>query len=171
MYPGLGWVMWRNVEYLPEEMIFYDNYLGEELPRSGTASARYCLDVYCLGEVLARSGTALARYRIDEVLPKSGSAPARKAGGTQRSNRAPLISQTGVTGDACRHQGAVYHLELQPRGLQHCCTVLPGAADMVPVGNTEGCGCFSLLTSSGKARWNDPCTVDAERRLIGFLQA
>ena len=37
VYPGLGWVMWRSVEYLPEEMIFYDNYLGEVLPRESTA--------------------------------------------------------------------------------------------------------------------------------------
>ncbi|GAB4819502.1 hypothetical protein N2152v2_006548 [Parachlorella kessleri] len=28
VYPGLGWVIWRSAEYLPEEMIFWDNYLG-----------------------------------------------------------------------------------------------------------------------------------------------
>ena len=32
VYPGIGWVLWKNKEYLPERLIFYVNYLGGEQP-------------------------------------------------------------------------------------------------------------------------------------------
>ncbi|MCX6390796.1 MAG: glutamate decarboxylase [Solirubrobacterales bacterium] len=32
VYPGVGWVVWRNKESLPEELIFKVNYLGGEMP-------------------------------------------------------------------------------------------------------------------------------------------
>jgi glutamate decarboxylase len=32
VYPGVGWVMWRTPEYLPEDLIFKVNYLGGEMP-------------------------------------------------------------------------------------------------------------------------------------------
>lgn len=28
VYPGIGWALWRAPEYLPESMIFYEDYLG-----------------------------------------------------------------------------------------------------------------------------------------------
>ncbi len=28
VYPGLGWVIWKDKSYLPESMCFYANYLG-----------------------------------------------------------------------------------------------------------------------------------------------
>jgi glutamate decarboxylase len=31
VYPGLGWVVWRTAEYLPEELIFKVSYLGGEM--------------------------------------------------------------------------------------------------------------------------------------------
>lgn len=31
VYPGLGWVIWKDKKYLPEEMVFYVNYLGGEV--------------------------------------------------------------------------------------------------------------------------------------------
>lgn len=30
VYPGVGWVVWRSPEYLPQELIFNINYLGAE---------------------------------------------------------------------------------------------------------------------------------------------
>ncbi|WIA28305.1 hypothetical protein OEZ86_010856 [Tetradesmus obliquus] len=30
VYPGLGWVMWRSRQYLPESLVFHDNYLGKD---------------------------------------------------------------------------------------------------------------------------------------------
>jgi glutamate decarboxylase len=32
VYPGVGWVVWRDAECLPEELIFKVNYLGGEMP-------------------------------------------------------------------------------------------------------------------------------------------
>lgn len=32
VYPGLGWVVWKGKEYLPQEMNFAVNYLGAEVP-------------------------------------------------------------------------------------------------------------------------------------------
>ena len=32
VYPGVGWVIWRNAEALPEELIFWVNYLGDNMP-------------------------------------------------------------------------------------------------------------------------------------------
>ena len=30
VYPGLGWVIWRSQEYLPESIVFHVNYLGSD---------------------------------------------------------------------------------------------------------------------------------------------
>ncbi len=32
VYPGVGWVVWRDKDELPEDLIFYVNYLGGEMP-------------------------------------------------------------------------------------------------------------------------------------------
>lgn len=32
VYPGLGWVVWRSQEYLPEDLIFHVTYLGGDMP-------------------------------------------------------------------------------------------------------------------------------------------
>jgi glutamate decarboxylase len=32
VYPGVGWVVWRNSEALPEDLIFWVNYLGDNMP-------------------------------------------------------------------------------------------------------------------------------------------
>lgn len=32
VYPGVGWVVWRDQEHLPEELIFHVNYLGGDHP-------------------------------------------------------------------------------------------------------------------------------------------
>jgi len=32
VYPGVGWVIWRDEEHLPEDLIFRVNYLGGEMP-------------------------------------------------------------------------------------------------------------------------------------------
>lgn len=30
VYPGVGWVVWRSPEYLPQELVFNINYLGAD---------------------------------------------------------------------------------------------------------------------------------------------
>ena len=32
VYPGVGWVIWRDAEALPDELIFHVNYLGDDMP-------------------------------------------------------------------------------------------------------------------------------------------
>lgn len=32
VYPGVGWVLWRDAQCLPHDLIFYVNYLGGEMP-------------------------------------------------------------------------------------------------------------------------------------------
>jgi glutamate decarboxylase len=32
VYPGVGWVLWRDTEALPEELVFRVNYLGGDMP-------------------------------------------------------------------------------------------------------------------------------------------
>ena len=32
VYPGVGWVVWRDVDALPEDLIFWVNYLGDNMP-------------------------------------------------------------------------------------------------------------------------------------------
>jgi glutamate decarboxylase len=31
-YPGIGFVVWRSQEYLPEDLVFHVNYLGGDMP-------------------------------------------------------------------------------------------------------------------------------------------
>ena len=32
VYPGVGWVVWRSKDELPEDLIFHVNYLGGDMP-------------------------------------------------------------------------------------------------------------------------------------------
>jgi len=32
VYPGVGWALWRDAEALPEDLIFWVNYLGDDMP-------------------------------------------------------------------------------------------------------------------------------------------
>jgi glutamate decarboxylase len=32
VYPGVGWVIWRNPDDLPDELVFHVNYLGGDMP-------------------------------------------------------------------------------------------------------------------------------------------
>jgi glutamate decarboxylase len=32
VYPGVGWVVWRDAEALPDDLIFWVNYLGDNMP-------------------------------------------------------------------------------------------------------------------------------------------
>lgn len=40
VYPGLGWVIWKDKEYLPDEMNFSVNYLGAEISQVGLNFSR-----------------------------------------------------------------------------------------------------------------------------------
>jgi glutamate decarboxylase len=40
VYPGLGWVVWRTHQDLPEDLIFYVNYLGGQMPTFALSFSR-----------------------------------------------------------------------------------------------------------------------------------
>nr|NQU89419.1 glutamate decarboxylase [Bacteroidota bacterium] len=40
VYPGVGWVVWRDKSELPEDLIFYVNYLGGEMPTFALSFSR-----------------------------------------------------------------------------------------------------------------------------------
>jgi len=40
VYPGVGWVMWRTPEDLPQELVFHVNYLGGDMPTFGLNFSR-----------------------------------------------------------------------------------------------------------------------------------
>ncbi|HUC59491.1 MAG TPA: glutamate decarboxylase [Streptosporangiaceae bacterium] len=40
VYPGLGWVIWRSADYLPEDLIFNVSYLGGSMPTFGLNFSR-----------------------------------------------------------------------------------------------------------------------------------
>lgn len=40
VYPGLGWIIWRDKEYLPDDMNFSVNYLGAEISQVGLNFSR-----------------------------------------------------------------------------------------------------------------------------------
>ena len=39
-YPGIGFVVWRSAEHLPEELVFRVNYLGGDMPTFGLNFSR-----------------------------------------------------------------------------------------------------------------------------------
>ncbi|WP_434317969.1 glutamate decarboxylase [Leifsonia sp. P73] len=78
VYPGIGWVVWREADLLPEELIFKVSYLGGEMPTFGINFSRPGAQVLLQYYQFLRLGfdgykrvqTAsrdVARYLADEV--------------------------------------------------------------------------------------------------------
>jgi glutamate decarboxylase len=40
VYPGVGWAVWRDADALPEDLVFYVNYLGGNMPTFGLNFSR-----------------------------------------------------------------------------------------------------------------------------------
>ena len=78
VYPGVGWVLWRDVAALPHELIFYVNYLGGELPtftlnfsRPGAEVAAQYYNFFRLGRsgyrAVQQASRDVAMYLAGEV--------------------------------------------------------------------------------------------------------
>lgn len=78
VYPGLGWVVWRDKSFLPEEMNFSVNYLGSEIYQVGLNFSRPAAQI--LGQYynfirlgfegykkVQKESMALAKYLWDEI--------------------------------------------------------------------------------------------------------
>ncbi len=40
VYPGVGWIVWRHADALPDDLIFWVNYLGDNMPTSALNFSR-----------------------------------------------------------------------------------------------------------------------------------
>jgi len=83
VYPGVGWIVWRDAEALPEDLIFWVNYLGDNMPtfalnfsRPGAQIVaqyynflRLGFDGYRKVHVYARDVATTLSARIEELGP------------------------------------------------------------------------------------------------------
>ncbi len=70
VYPGLGWVVWRDEAALPEDLIFWVNYLGGETPTLGlnfTRPGAQVLLQYYLFLRLGREGYRRVQLAMHDV--------------------------------------------------------------------------------------------------------
>jgi glutamate decarboxylase len=78
VYPGVGWVLWRDAEHLPKELIFNVNYLGGQMPtfalnfsRPGAEVVAQYYTFFRLGRsgyrAVQQASRDVAMYIADEV--------------------------------------------------------------------------------------------------------
>ena len=78
VYPGVGWIIWRDQAHLPEDLIFKVNYLGGEMPtfalnfsRPGAQVAAQYYNFMRLGysgyKNVQQTCQGIARYLADEI--------------------------------------------------------------------------------------------------------
>ncbi|MCC3279367.1 glutamate decarboxylase [Arthrobacter sp. zg-Y40] len=70
VYPGLGWVVWRERQWLPEDLIFYVSYLGGDMPTFALNFSRPGAQVvlqYYLFLRLGRDGYAKVQQASQDV--------------------------------------------------------------------------------------------------------
>lgn len=78
VYPGVGWVIWRDPDALPEDLVFHVNYLGGDMPtfalnfsRPGNQVAAQYYNFLRLGfdgyRRVQQTSRDVARYAADEV--------------------------------------------------------------------------------------------------------
>jgi glutamate decarboxylase len=77
VYPGVGWVVWRDREALPEELVFNVNYLGGEIPTFALNFSRPGSEViaqYYMLSSFGREGYQRAIQRAQNVAVELSSA-------------------------------------------------------------------------------------------------
>ena len=78
VYPGIGWIVWRSREALPEDLIFWVSYLGGEEATMAINFSRSAAQIVAQYYVLMRNGRAgfteihqrtmdVARYLVEEI--------------------------------------------------------------------------------------------------------
>ena len=82
VYPGVGWIVWRDEEYLPKELVFNVSYLGGEVPTMAinfSRSASQIIGQYYNflrfgyeGYKKVHENTRKAAMHISEELEKTG---------------------------------------------------------------------------------------------------
>ena len=83
VYPGVGWVVWRDAEYLPEELVFKVSYLGGEMPtfalNFSRPGAQVLLQYYTFLRLGREGYTAVQSTSRDVALHLSGAIGAMPA--------------------------------------------------------------------------------------------
>jgi glutamate decarboxylase len=70
VYPGVGWVLWRAAEFLPEDLVFHVNYLGGDMPTFALNFSRPGAQVvlqYFQSLRLGREGFRLVQQSCQDV--------------------------------------------------------------------------------------------------------
>jgi len=70
VYPGIGWVLWRSAECLPQDLVFHVNYLGGDMPTFALNFSRPAAQVilqYFQFLRLGRDGYRLVQQTCQDV--------------------------------------------------------------------------------------------------------
>ena len=65
VYPGVGWVVWRDADALPADLIFWVNYLGDNMPT-------FALELLTTGRAGRRAVLQLPPARLRRVPARAG---------------------------------------------------------------------------------------------------
>jgi glutamate decarboxylase len=79
VYPGLGWVLWRSAELLPEELVFRVSYLGGDMPTFALNFSRPGAQVLLQYYTFLRLGRARsARWRRSSCGATAATSPSSR---------------------------------------------------------------------------------------------
>ena len=81
VYPGVGWIIWRDEEHLPEDLIFKVNYLGGEMPT-------FALNFSRPGAQVAAAVLQLPAPRPRRVPARPAELPGHRASPVRRDRQA-----------------------------------------------------------------------------------
>ena len=95
VYPGVGWIVWRDADALPEDLIFWVNYLGDNMPtfalnfsRPGAQVVAQYYNFLRLGFDGLPAGAGLRPRRRDAALGADrGARPVRAPHARRRAAR------------------------------------------------------------------------------------
>ena len=134
VYPGVGWAIWRDAEALPDDLIFWVNYLGDEMPTFALNFSRPGSQVVAQYYNFLRLGlagyTRVQGYARDVAMYTSqadrgpgavrAADPRRRAAGVrvQAQGRRQELHGVRRLGGAARARlaGAGLHVPQEPRG-------------------------------------------------------
>ena len=128
-YPGIGFVVWRNAEHLPEDLVFRVNYLGGDMPtftlnfsRPGNQVVGQYYNFLRLGRDGLRPGDAIPvadgalarrpaageralRDHLRRLGDPGGQLPAGRRPGLHRVRRLPRAARVRLAGARVHHAG------------------------------------------------------------------
>ena len=97
VYPGVGWAIWRNVEDLPDDLIFHVNYLGGDQPTFNLNFSRGA------GQVLAQyyNFLRLGRQGYTEIMQGLGATASYLAKAVESVGCFEILSKPGTVPLVC----------------------------------------------------------------------